>query len=283
MESSKRTCTRCGKEFKYPYLLRRHQTRKTPCAPIVEQEELPIEEKAKPYACRFCGHRFRSESSLSTHIRRHCKIALTPDGLQRLYEHTLRKQQEQIEEQTRRINLLERAMRHKSPTFQVVNNVLGNQININIFGGETVSHINPEKVRGVLDESIQASADPVQGATQALLKAAALIYSDPTYPENLTCYLPNKRKDDVMIHSNEGWEIQPCRLVLPPMTKKSMDALFSHQPFEDAERYGDLMRALRDNEEAYMQGKQMKTVLVRNRELLEKALGKLPHPSSCDA
>lgn len=44
--------------------------------------------------------------------------------------------------------------------------------------------------------------------------------------------------------------------------------LFEHQPFEHAEKYGDLMVALRDNEEAFKNNKKMRTILVRNKSLL---------------
>ena len=52
--------------------------------------------------------------------------------------------------------------------------------------------------------------------------------------------------------------------------------LFDKQPFEDAAQYGDLMKALRDNEEALTQGKAISAVLIRNKALLEAALGALP-------
>ena len=61
------------------------------------------------------------------------------------------------------------------------------------------------------------------------------------------------------------------------MATRSCDLLFDKQPFEDAAQYGDLMKALRDNEEALPQGTALSAVLIRNKALLEAALGALPH------
>ena len=150
------------------------------------------------------------------------------------------------------------------------------QITINVFGGEKIAHIGQPQVRALLDAILQSSQSPLDAATQALIRAATLIYSDPDHPENLTCYIPNKKRDEVMVHGSTGWEIQSGKVVLPPMATRSCDMLFNKQPFEDAARYGDLMKALRDNEEALTQGKAISAVLIRNKALLEAALGALP-------
>ena len=74
-----RTCERCGKEFKYPAHLREHLARKTPCAPILEPEDLPEEVRDDPdydkKKCHFCGRAFANYTSKRRHIRNTCKIA----------------------------------------------------------------------------------------------------------------------------------------------------------------------------------------------------------------
>lgn len=159
-----------------------------------------------------------------------------------------------------------------------------NHITINNFGSEGTTHIDRAKVRGVLDSALKIT-NPTQQAYMVMLEAAMMVYSDPEHPENLTCYIPNKKEDAAMVHvgSQPGagdarWEIRPCHMVLPPMAVKALDTLFFNQPFDDAERYGDLMINLRDNERAYTEGKEMRAILIRNKDLLRKALGELPHP-----
>lgn len=152
----------------------------------------------------------------------------------------------------------------------------GTAIHINVFGQENVGHIGKREIRAILDEA-QLTKDTSQAATQAMIKAAMLIYSDPDHPENLTCYMPNKKRDEalVYVHRETGpaWELQSCAIVGPPMTARALDTLCANQPFDNADNYAGLMRALIDNEAAYKEGREMRTILVRNKQLLERALG----------
>jgi len=241
-------------------------------------------------------------------MRKSCKIVGSEEGMELLYQHTLRKQAEKLQEQETRALKDQLAIQERQiamltaqlsqpalapveskvaahaintvntgpQTIANMNTGVQQVFNISIFGKESTGHIDRAGIKALLDHTIAQIQDPSQGAMAALLRTAALIYSDPARPENLTCYLPNKKKEDVMVHGESGWEIQSCQLVLPPMVTKSVDALFDNQPFEDAAKYGDLMKALRENEQAYMEGKEMKTILVRNKALLEKVLGTLP-------
>ena len=301
-------CEKCGAEFQYRSYLERHMKRKTPCALIVANEDLPLTEQDKPHGCKFCGRRFSTVSGVSHHIRKNCKIARSKEGMEKLYEHTLRTQQERIAQ-------LESELARTSTSTQLTPlakkssdvclaeprvprvpaahmQITGNQnilqsgrvynapvININLFGQEKHTHIDRRIIKCLMDTTLTevgGASGSRSSALAVLLKTATLIYSDPEHPENLTCYLPNKKHEDVMVHSSDGWEIQPLQMVLPPMATRGLDVLFENQPFEDAEKYGDLMVALRDNEEAFKNNKEMRTILVRNKALLERALGSLP-------
>ena len=246
-----RTCTLCKKVFQAPSRLKRHQARKTPCAPIVAIHELPIAEQAKPHPCKFCGHRFTLPQGVSQHIRNSCKIAGSEEGMEKLYEHTLKRQ---LADQQAKTSSLETQMATMQAQMQAmalapapqrvpqqVNNTQMTTIvnapvqviTINAFGGEQLKHIGTPQIKALLDATLQSSQSPLDAATQALIRAATLIYSDPEHPENLTCYIPNKKRDEVMIHGTTGWEIQSGQVALPPMATRSCDVLFDKQPVED--------------------------------------------------
>jgi hypothetical protein len=302
-----RTCGRCGKEFARPWELRRHRSRKTPCDPILEAEDLPQAALEDPdidkKKCRFCGRVFASYESMRRHVRSACKIAPNKRngdaGMEQLYEHTIRRQQAQIEamlaQMTQMTGMMQRLVLAQTAAAPAGANagetaIVGDQnvihqdrrivnnVNIAVFGEETIGHVTPEKIRGVLEESMQQAGrhELPQAAMKAVLKAAMLIYSDPDHPENLTCYLPNKREGSALVHGQGGWEVRPLRIVAPPMAQKGVDILFDMQPFEDAETFEPLMAELRDNEERYAAGGEMRTILVRNKALLTRALEELP-------
>jgi hypothetical protein len=177
---------------------------------------------------------------------------------------------------------------------RITNNIAIDTLNmrvINIFGREDTAHIPAEKVRRIL--RFVESAAPLLGAgdrsellrasaVKAVCAAALLIYSDPDHPENITCYLPNKRDGTALVHGAQGWEIQPVPLVIPPMAENSVGLLFSNQPFDgDLRECEAILAHLRDSEREIVGGKSpceasMKAILIRNKDLLTRVLANLP-------
>jgi hypothetical protein len=204
-------------------------------------------------------------------------------GLDQLYEHTLQKQ---LAEQNEKITRMEDMMRQLlmqqgGASSNVEVSIQGDHatvdnsknITINVFGKEGVNHITPERIKTLLDESMQAPAIPTAADT-AVLETALMVYSDPNHPENLTCYMPNKKFEGVLIHATKGWEVLPADLVLPPMAQKSLDLLFRKQPAE--REYAPLLKELQQNEARFAAGKILRPLLERNKGLLSQALEELP-------
>ena len=149
------------------------------------------------------------------------------------------------------------------------------KITINVFGQEGVAHATMGRIKTILDESLKIAALP-EAARSALLQTAQLIYSDPAHPENLTCFLPNKKTDDALVHGASGWEVHPVSQVLPPMAKRSVDTLFDQQPYDNAEDYGGIMKELTGTEAKNAGGEGLRPLLVRNKAALLAALGVAP-------
>ena len=273
-----RSCERCGKTFKYPAHLRDHLNRKTPCALIIEAPG--TDPPRADRTCRFCGRTFSAYDAMRRHVRQNCKIAPNSKngdaGMEKLYAHTLQKQdQEQsakierleakLEAQTAQTTEILALLRQKlgpAPAALQAGEVAiqgdhaqvdnSKKIVINVFGQEKLDHVTAEQVRTILDECLQSPALP-QAADEAVLKAAMLVYSDPDRPENLTAYLPNKKTKEALVHTEAGWEVQPTRLVLPPMALKSLDTLFGKQPPEG--EYAPLLKELQQTRRGSRRGK----------------------------
>src|SRR5271170_4966557 len=94
-------CDRCGKKFPQSRDLKRHTSKKSPCTPILELEDLPEDQKNNPNKCMFCNRPFVNKSTMIRHIRENCKIAPRngdTSGMDKLYEHVLRKQEKEKKE-----------------------------------------------------------------------------------------------------------------------------------------------------------------------------------------
>jgi len=206
-----------------------------------------------------------------------------------LYKHTLQRQNERIqtlEAQNAemlgmmRQLLTDRGGNNNNSAGEVAiqgdsNTVIKNNFTINVFGKENLEHVGSAVVKAILDES-KRLPEITHAAETALLKAAMLIYSDPEHPENLTCYLPNKKGDETLVHTDAGWEIRPTRLVLSPMASTALMRISDKQPYERAEDYGEIMAELVHNEKRYIGGQELRPILVRNKDLLRRALETLP-------
>lgn len=295
-----RQCHKCRHLFRDPSTLRRHLNRKRPCAPVVDREELPDDPAEGRCHCRFCG---RSYSNLYN-VRRHmnsCPIAARGErGMDELYAHVLErtrraqerealaeKEVEALRQELRQARLDVETVRRGCEAAGVMNVVYASQNTfvtsitvINIFGREDTGHITTASVREILTQcSASADATGATAATRALLQAALLIYSDPDRPGNLTCYIPNKRDGNALVHGAQGWEIRPVPLILPPMARTSLDLLFDKQPYDG----GDIacckpgLQLLREHEEGLVaSGAGLHTVLIRNKDLLSRVLSQLP-------
>ena len=87
-----------------------HLTCKTPCAPILDKEDLPEEQKDNPNRCHFCGRVYSRPDNLARHMKQVAKYAPrngNTEGMDKVYEHTLRKQQAQIAAMQAKIDALE--------------------------------------------------------------------------------------------------------------------------------------------------------------------------------
>jgi len=232
-------------------------------------------------------------------MRGSCKIAPNAkngnEGMERLYDHTIQKQMAEMraenaemkammETQSKMMQLLldRQGAPSSSNTQQAGELALqgdhaqvdnSKKIVINVFGQEKLDHVTAERIKAILDECLQRPALPT-AVNEAVLKTAMLVYSDPDRPENLTAYLPNKKTKDALVHTKDGWEVQPTQLVLPPMALKSIDAIFGQQPHED--EYAPLLKELQENEARFAAGEDLHPILVRNKDLLARALATLP-------
>jgi hypothetical protein len=250
-------CPDCHKDFKAPCYLKRHLSRKTPCKIAAPGPSLH-----KTVICIACNRGFTTAQALSRHKKESCRAAAEPAAPCPRNE---------IAEMRKTLERLLAGAHHTTVNIANVNIV------VNVFGEENIRHIGPEQIKSVLDDALAATADPFQGALQAITQTAMMICSDPERPTNLTCYMPNKKYDSVRVKKAiGGWQMQPFAAVNAPLVERSTNVLFANQPFDDAARYGGIMTALRDGESEFKKSKNLRNVFQRNKELVRKAFGTAP-------
>lgn len=308
-------CDICEKTFRDRFNLQRHKTSKI--CKILDREDLSEEKKKNPHGCRFCGRTFATRLSMQRHIRKSCKIAPRDGdtrGMDRLYDHVLQKQEEKLQEQEKKMQAMaaqiEELKAGGKPAVAIggganvagdmkTTTIMGNgnavdqsikNITINIFGSEKTDHISHKDVLGLIQKLPPFGDDLSEAGKRLILSMAMKIFSDDKHPENITCYLPNKKGKEVMVHGASGWEVVPASLSLSPMASRSVDELFAKQPWPgqngidaDAkmERPTQVLGYIKRHEGTLIESasapsSELRAIPIRNKDLLTKALTKLP-------
>jgi hypothetical protein len=237
-----RTCVKCGHIFRDPSTLRRHQAKKKSCVDVAEVEDLTEDELQKKYACRFCGRRFATKPSVTRHMQRTCKIATSDEGMEKLLEHTLRRQ---LAEQTAQIAKLATLLEGKA-SGAIVSSAppVPSQLATTIVNGpvtqttqQTLQQINISKIEIQPWNDKRALTLDVQDVLAAFAENARLreyarmtdiqrtdpeiappfvaeLFMDAVHrihkdPATRNIYLNPKRADQVLVHLKNGrWEVR---------------------------------------------------------------------------
>lgn len=286
-----RECGRCGRPFRFPRDLRVHEARKTPCDPIVDPGARPPEARDDPEledkTCRFCGRVYASPASMRRHVRDNCRIAPTEKnggaGMELLYQHTARRQQARIEAlEAQVVAMADQMTAGKASAGAGGVAVVGDnarvdnrKIIINIHGREDLSHIGAPQIKQMLDAALRSGS--VEAAARTVVaETAMLVYSDPDHPENQTCFIPNKKVDNALVHAEHGWELQPLQGVSRRMASTALDTIFDHQP--SADNYAPVMREITTRESDAATEKAMQPALTSNKSKLKRVMGRVPRP-----
>ena len=231
MDGGDKTCDKCGKVFRVPALLKRHQARKRTCEPITEPA-------ADSHACRYCGRGFASKHSMQRHVRQYCKIANSDEGMEKLLDHALAKQvhalQAQVAKQSAQVAELAALLKQQlvitsvpAPAQQLivegahatVNNIgvqnVTNHITIRPWGGGDQIYITVAMLRAAFDENPRLieycrmdgpdQVDAEKAAPYVLETLVDLVKRAHADPEARNIYLNPRRADQVLIF-DETWK-----------------------------------------------------------------------------
>lgn len=108
----------------------------------------------------------------------------------------------------------------------------------NIFGSECIEHISPDQVISLLLRDKWER--PRVLVARTILRTAAIIYADPTYPENITCILSEEDPPQILTRGARGWDVHASSIceseVLAQIMRKCFNLLFDRCP-NDVARY----------------------------------------------
>ena len=254
----------------------------------------------KPYECEHCRRSFTAKRSLRRHVQNSCKVlrakqikCASPDRAthaESTEADRLAELERQNEELRARLEAIERAVVPATEnivpatTSTTVYNTVVNH-HIHVYGQESLSHIDQEKVGAILMQALPALGQDEKTLRMAYVKIVSDVTSLIMEPmENKTAFLQNVRENKIRLLAENGWEDREGRdaeAVVDEIYKRTFDTTFKHQPWQEDvggeanfEDSGKILRGMADNEQsALLTGPaklEVRNILAENKRYLRE-------------
>ena len=199
MDQLDRTCTLCGKTFRDPAALKRHSTKKLPCAIKLE----PSTDAKHP--CPNCNRDFTTETAKYRHIRNNCHVVRAAGNTAIA-----------IEQLAAKVQSLERQLHAQSEANPTVIHTVNNNV-----ANTTVNTVNSITIAPwgsplqLTDADVEAALAGVPGlaGTPALPEVVAalmeLVKRAHVPPAARNIHLNPKRTDQALALTTGGWAAMP--------------------------------------------------------------------------
>ena len=199
MDQMDRTCTLCGKTFRDPAALKRHSTKKLPCAIKLE----PSTDAKHP--CPNCNRDFTTETAKYRHIRNNCHVVRAAGNTAIA-----------IEQLAAKVQSLERQLHAQSEANPTVIHTVNNNV-----ANTTVNTVNSITIAPwgsplqLTDADVEAALAGVPGlaGTPALPEVVAalmeLVKRAHVPPAARNIHLNPKRTDQALALTTGGWAAMP--------------------------------------------------------------------------
>ena len=195
------SCERCGKTFPTNATFKQHMNRKTPCNP-------PDLTNTLKFQCTRCTKRFINNRLLSRHLSRQkpCELITPPPNeidMQALFE-KLKQEQElvvsQFQTEIKQLKTEVNDLKTQNQTLITTNNnncnnTTNNNITINKYGQEDISHIT--------DAMYKRCFKKVKNSVVVFLE---MKYFSSKMPSNHNFYISNMRNNQMVIYKAERWD-----------------------------------------------------------------------------
>ena len=203
--------------------MNQHEPQMNQNEPQMNQNE-PVKKEYsenKKFKCSYCEETFLSKPSMRRHEIHRCKFnTQTSDidlktqlKIEKIDKKKIYKQLERLLEENGKIisNI------HNTT---INNNIQQNNIVINNYGEEDMSHITNQ----VLDKLITAPADMINNLTK-------MIHFNKNKPENMNMYIPSRKQKFIKVFRKNKWMLEKKHERIPDLIDRNYNILDSY--YED--------------------------------------------------
>ena len=160
------------------------------------QKSEKLNEKNKKFECELCGVKLKTRAILLRHKRKYCKVKKENDNSLLLQiEKYEKEKQEHLKEKEKLYDYIEKLIEKTGDTNINIENQTNNQIILNNFGNEDISHIS--------DKFMQKLLVIPYASVQKLIEK---VHFSNKKPENKNIALTNKKEKMIKIFKNNKWK-----------------------------------------------------------------------------
>ena len=208
-------CPVCKKNCTTKHNLMRHLGNKTPCVKPGSTTNIP-----PSHTCLTCNHTFSKLSNITKHARvSKCgkESAKTIENYKKLEEKN-RKLEEKIEELTKMVKAgITPTVPQMTNCYNTTNNT---QINVNMYGKETVTHITGKLLETIFNKCFKS-----------VLTFIGEKHFSKMHPENANICITDIKSNHILYYDGDKWVIADRKTMLDTMYNKNCDEL--HDLFDD--------------------------------------------------
>ena len=147
----------------------------------------------KKYTCEYCGKNFKRSDNLYRHTNKYCKMNKMKQKEKMLIQQLEKNEKEHKEEKQKLYDYIDKLIEKTGDTYNIEQQ--NNQINLNNFGQEDVSHITDKFMQRLL-------SIPYAGVQKLIEK----VHFNKKKPENKNIALTNKKEKMIKIFKNNKWK-----------------------------------------------------------------------------
>ena len=164
----------------------------TPELLLKSEEKKHIETKF--FMCEYCGIELKTRAILKRHIRKYCKVKKLENPENNLINEFKKVMNEHKREKEKLYDYIEKLIEKKGDTINIENQT-NNQIILNNFGSEDISHISDKFMKKLL-------VIPYVSVQKLIEK----VHFSNKKPENKNIALTNKKEKMIKIYKNNKWK-----------------------------------------------------------------------------
>ena len=172
------------------------------------------------FVCEKCNKTFKTKPIMRRHMLHYCKYNVIDNSVvKQLKQENKELKKNHQKEKKKLCKEIEKLLENRG---NIINNNITNNIILNNYGKEDLSHITGDMLTNLL-----------RGPMTMISELTKMIHFNEEKPQNMNIFIPNKRDKYIKVYSNNEWKLEDKKERIPDIVDKSYYLLDTHYEKND--------------------------------------------------